>query len=160
MRGEVEAIVGRFGILANNDVLEPGCIREGKAVHLSLLGHEVLRGGPPVGFGTIHRLDDLLIFRGRYYMDEPRGRFAHRMVERLAQLARWSIGYEVLDNDLRARAHFCPGDSGLVTIVTRCWPTEVSPVLTPADHQTRTLRCGAYVASELRQGPIGSAHAG
>jgi hypothetical protein len=147
--GGVEAIVGHYGTLLNSHIFLPGSIRPGKCVFISIFAHSVLRGDEPCGFGQLHAEGDAIVFTGRYDLHDPRGRFGFTMVERLGAKARWSMCFTPVAWELRARAHYAPGQAGLVQVVRHALPFEISPVIRGADRQTRTLRCGAYVAADL-----------
>jgi hypothetical protein len=149
MRGAVEAIVGHFDRVVNNTILDPGSIPEGQPVFISPLAHASAKG--PVsrwasGMGRLYSDGDRIILRGRFDLATAIGRTGYGIAERMAGRGRWSINFTVLDTYLGIR---CKPDAVAPVRITRALVYEATPILRPADPDTRTLSLGDRVFSSI-----------
>lgn len=96
-RGEVEAVFATYNVIdRDGDVTFPGAFTEGDRVAISPWQHEVWKGAPPVGEGTIHSRGNQAVFRGRFYLGTTAGRDHFELVKARGAAQEWSYGFDVM----------------------------------------------------------------
>lgn len=94
--GQLEAVAGTFNRVDHDrEVYLPGCFPEGAPVFISAAGHDVMWGGLPVGIGTLHSVLEEIIVRARYFVEFPRCAEAFGVIQRVGELAEYSLGFIV-----------------------------------------------------------------
>lgn len=149
--GEIEAVFATFDVIdLDNDVTVKGAFTEGQKVVISSYGHKSHEGALPVGFGTIHEVDDRAILKGQYFMDIPHAAAEFATVKALSEegLQEWS--YHLAE--VKASRGTVNGRN--VRIIEKVGLVkEVSPVLLGAGIDTRTVAVKGVkqLASQTRQ---------
>lgn len=146
--GRVAAVVAQFGVTdRDHEVLLPGAVVDGTPVLVSAFGHDmVLMAAPPAGKGAVFVEGDYLVFRGELFMGTQRGRETLEVIKALGGQGRWSWGFRILEalDPTPAQAR-----DGVRRLLKKVAAFEVSPVLTPAGFNTRTLLSKRVEAARL-----------
>jgi HK97 family phage major capsid protein len=130
--GSFRAVFATFNVKDHDgDVTLPGAFTEGQPVRISVWNHGW--GELPPGRGEIHSDQIEAWVDGQFFMNTNSGREHYETLKSLADLTRWSYGYEVLD---ASNGQF-NGES--VQFLKRMDVIEVSPVMQAAGINTRTI---------------------
>lgn len=141
-KGQVEAVFSTFNVIdKDGDVTFPGAFTDGEEVVISTYGHEVWKGGLPVGKGHIRTTRTEAILDGQFFMDTTAGRDHFEVVKAMGPRQEWSYGFDVLHQP----------ESGMfqgrkANLLKKLKVYEVSPVFQGAGINTRTL---AVKAAEI-----------
>lgn len=128
------------------DAYEVGSFLGNDQVLISQWGHASGQPGYlPVGHGAITEEDGMAVFRGRF-LPTPAGRATFDTLKALGPLTRWSYGFDVL----HARRG---GVGGARRTLTGLKVHEVSPVLRPAGHGTRTVATSSSTRRTEEENP-------
>lgn len=144
-RGEVTAVFSTFNVIdKDGDVTFPGAFTDGEEVVLSSYGHEVWKGGMPVGLGRIRTTRTEAIVDGQFFMDTDAGRNHFYTVKAMGSKQQWSYGFDVLHAP----------ESGTfagrkANFLKKLRVHEVSPVFQGAGIGTRTLAVKALAEGVL-----------
>jgi hypothetical protein len=144
-RGEVEAVFSTFNVIdKDGDVTFPGAFTDGEEVVISQYGHEVWKGGLPVGLGRIRPTQTEAILQGQFFMNTTEGRNHFEVVRAMGPRQEWSYGFDVLH----------PPESGTfrgrkANFLKKLKVHEVSPVFKGAGVNTRTLALKALLEGGL-----------
>jgi Caudovirus prohead serine protease len=136
-KGEIEAVFATLDVVDNDhDIIRPAAIVEGAKAKLSDYAHSAVFGAAPVGKGTMHRVGNKAVFRGRYFMSTTRGVEAFNTLKEIGSDQEWSFGYQVLGSEEPEQGD---REKGAWRILTKLDSFEVSPVLRGAGIGTRTV---------------------
>lgn len=134
-KGQVEAVFSTFNVIdKDGDVTFPGAFTDGEEVVISTYGHEVWKGGLPVGKGHIRTTRTEAILDGQFFMDTTAGRDHFEVVKAMGPRQEWSYGFDVLHQP----------ETGMfqgrkANFLKKLKVYEVSPVFQGAGINTRTL---------------------
>lgn len=142
-KGEVEAVFSTFNVIdKDGDVTFPGAFTEGEEVVISTYGHEVWKGGLPVGRGRIRTTRNEAVLQGQFFMNTTQGRDHFEVVKAMGNKQEWSYGFDVLHapesgSFAGRKANF----------LKKLKVHEVSPVFIGAGVGTRTLAVKALTGA-------------
>jgi hypothetical protein len=134
-KGEVEAVFATYNVIdKDGDVTFPGAHTDGEEVVISKYGHEVWKGGLPVGKGRIRTTRNEAILQGQFFMNTTEGRNHFEVVKAMGPRQEWSYGFDTLHAP----------ESGIfagrkANFLKKLKTYEVSPVFQGAGIGTRTL---------------------
>ncbi len=142
-RGEVEAVFSTFNVIdKDGDVTFPGAFTEGEEVVISSYGHQVWKGGVPVGTGRIRTTRTEAVLQGQFFMETIEGRNHFALVKAMGPRQEWSYGFDVLH---RPESGTFAGRKA--NFLKKLKVHEVSPVFIGAGVGTRTLAVKALTGA-------------
>jgi phage head maturation protease len=140
-RGEVEAVFATYNVIdKDGDITFPGAFSEGEEVAISPWQHELWKGAPPVGEGTIHSSGDQALLKGRFYLGTTTGRDHFELVKARGARQQWSYGFDVLH-----RPETVTFGGRKANALRKLKVYEVSPVFQGAGVGTTTLAVKSLV---------------
>jgi phage head maturation protease len=137
-RGEVESHIATLGVVDNDrDIIRHTAVPDGTPVVMSSIAHDTItQGNRPVGKGTLSVDGNVLVFKGRVFLNTLAGRETFEVLKEMGSLMQWSFGFRVLEE---ARPTEAERLQGAHRVLVKLAAFEVSPCIVAAGIGTRTV---------------------
>jgi phage head maturation protease len=137
-RGEVESHIATLGVVDNDrDIIRHTAVRDGTPVVMSSIAHDTItQGNRPVGKGTLSVDGNVLVFKGRVFLNTLAGRETFEVLKEMRDLMQWSFGFRILEE---ARPTEAERRQGAHRVLVKLDAFEVSPCIMAAGVGTRTV---------------------